>query len=251
MTFEVAPEAYGRFMGRFSEPLAQQFAGALDVRDGLALDVGCGPGALTAQLVERLGVDAVTAVDPSESFVTAARTRFPGLRIEAAVAESLPFPDDTFHLVAAQLVVHFMPEPVAGLAEMARVTRPGGTVAANVWDHAGTGDPLRLFRRAARDLDPSAPTESQMPGTREGHLAELFAAAGLRDVRSWSETVRVRYASFDDWWEPFTLGIGPAGSYVRGLADGEREALRAHSAELVPDGPFEVTAAAWCARGRA
>lgn len=251
MTFEVAPEAYGRFMGRFSEPLAQQFAAALGIRSGRALDVGCGPGALTAQLVGRLGVDAVTAVDPSESFVSAARTRFPDLRVEAAVAEMLPFPDDTFDLVAAQLVVHFMTDPVAGLAEMSRVTVPGGVVAANVWDHAGTGDPLRMFRRAAHDLDPSAPGESQLPGTREGHLAELFAAAGLRDVESWSETVRVRYASFDDWWEPFTLGIGPAGDYVLGLSDAQREALRAHSADLVPDGPFEITAGAWCARGRA
>ena len=184
MGFDVTPEVYFRFMGRFSEPLAARFAAALDIPAGArALDVGCGPGALTAQLVARLGVDAVTAVDPSESFVAAARARFPGLRVPAGVAESLPLPDDSVDLTVAQLVVHFLPDPVAGLTEMARVTRPGGVVAANVWDHAGNGGPLDAFWRAAHDLDPTAPGEAALPGTREGHLAELFArgrSAGRR-----------------------------------------------------------------------
>ena len=137
MSFDVAGDAYGRFMGRFSEPLAERFLALAGVRDeDRVLDVGCGPGALTARLVARLGAGQVAAVDPSEPFVAAARTRLPGVDVRVATAESLPFDDDAFDAVLAQLVVHFMADPVAGLAEMARVARPGGTVAACVWDHA-------------------------------------------------------------------------------------------------------------------
>lgn len=250
MGFEVTPEVYFRFMGRFSEPLAAKFAAALEIPAGArALDVGCGPGALTAQLVARLGVDAVSAVEPSESFGAAVRARFPGLRVLAGVAESLPLPDDSVDLTVAQLVVHFLSDPVAGLTEMARVTRPGGTVAANVWDHAGNGGPLDAFWRAAHDLDPDAPGEAALPGTREGHLAELFRTAGLRDVVSWSESVGARYETVDEWWATFTLGVGPAGAYVAALGDTERDAVRARCAELLPAAPFEIPAVAWCARG--
>src|SRR5689334_8386669 len=125
-------------MGRFSEPLAVPFAAYLRLRAGLrVLDVGCGPGALTAVLVAELGEAAVSAIDPSESFVAAVRDRWPGVDTRLGVAEALPWPDDSFDCAAAQLVVHFLTDPVAGLAEMARVTRPGGTVAATVWDFAG------------------------------------------------------------------------------------------------------------------
>ncbi|MEZ0448678.1 class I SAM-dependent methyltransferase [Cellulomonas sp. ICMP 17802] len=251
MGFDVAADAYGRFMGRYSEPLAERFAAALGVSPGArALDVGCGPGALTAQLVARLGADAVAAVDPSESFVAAARARFPGLRVDAAGAESLPFDDDAFDLTVAQLAVPFMSDPVAGLAEMARVTRPGGGVAASAWDHAGAGGPLRTFWRAVRDIDPAAPDESTLPGVREGHLAELFRGAGLEDVTAWSERVSAHYGAFDEWWQTYTLGVGPAGEHVAGLDDAGRDALRARCAELLPSAPFDVTAVAWCVRSR-
>ena len=137
MTFDVAADDYGRFMGRFSEPLAMAFADRVEVRPGQrALDVGCGPGALTAELVRRIGAAQVTAVDPSAPFVTAVRARLPGVEVRSGVAEHLPFPDDSFDVALAQLVVHFMTDPIAGLAEMGRVTRPGGTVAACVWDQA-------------------------------------------------------------------------------------------------------------------
>jgi SAM-dependent methyltransferase len=250
MGFDVAPEAYTQFMGRFSEPLAARFAASVGVPStGRALDVGCGPGALTAELVARLGVEGVAAVDPSAPFVAATRARLPGVDAREAAAESLPFDDDQFDLVVAQLVVHFMDDPVAGLTEMARVTRPGGAVAANVWDHAGSGGPLTTFWRAVHDLDPSHPGEAMLPGTREGHLAELLRAAGLDDVTTWDETVRSGYASLDEWWSTFTFGAGPAGAHVAGLSDDEREALRARCAALLPTAPFTVTAVAWCARG--
>jgi SAM-dependent methyltransferase len=250
MSFVVAPDAYERYMGRYSEPLAVGFADALRLHAGQrALDVGCGPGALTAVLVERLGAGAIAAIDPSEPFVAAARSRLPGVDIRHAVAEHLPFDDDDFDVAAAQLVVHFMANAGAGLAEMARVTRSGGVVAACVWDHAGGREPLSPLWRAVYDLDPDAPGESDRPGSRAGELAELFAAAGLRHIRSSELRVTVAYPTFDDWWEPMMLGVGPAGTYVAGLDDERRAALRTHCAELQPPAPFEITAIAWSAVG--
>lgn len=245
-------EAYGRFMGRYSEPLAAHLADAADVATGTrALDVGCGPGALTAELVRRLGPASVVAIDPSEPFVAAARRRLPGVEVVQGVAEALPFADGVVDHAIAQLVVHFMRDPVRGLAEMARVTRPGGVVAACVWDHAGGGSPLSTFWQAVHDVDPEAPGERLLPGAREGHLAELFTAAGLHDVVPSTLTVTVPFTSVDAWWEPYTLGVGPAGAYVARLGADSREALRQRCAELLPDAPFEVAASAWCAVGRA
>jgi ubiquinone/menaquinone biosynthesis C-methylase UbiE len=253
VTFNVSADAYGRFMGRYSEPLAVQFAKLAGVRAGQrALDVGCGPGALTAQLVDRLGAEAVSAVDPSPSFVEAVRERFPDVDAQSGTAEQLPFLDDSFDLTLAQLVVHFMSDPVAGLREMARVTRPGGLVAACVWDHAPGGrGPLTTFWQAARDINPLVRDESELAGAREGHLAELSQAAGLNDIESSALTVSVRFATFDEWWESFTLGVGPAGAHVAQLDESGRDTLRARCAQLLPPAPFEVTASAWCVRARA
>src|SRR5207302_4089810 len=149
-------------------------------RDGQRLlDVACGPGALTAELVNRAGPEAVSAVEPSGSFAAAARERLPGVDIRQAAAERLPFGDAAFDAALAQLVVHFMADPVAGLREMGRVTRPGGVVAACVWDHAGDRGPLTEFWRAVRELDPAARDESGLAGVGEGDLVRLFAEAGL------------------------------------------------------------------------
>src|SRR4051812_8607795 len=183
MSFSVAPDAYDRFMGRYSVPLAPEFADFASVAAGQhVLDVGCGPGALTAELVRRLGPAAVSAVDPSEPFVAAARERHPGVSVQRAAAEDLPFEDKAFDAALAQLVVHFMADPVEGLRELARVTRKDGVVAACVWDHAGGKGPLSLFWEAARQLDPGVEDESALAGARKGHLVELFGAAGLRQV---------------------------------------------------------------------
>jgi SAM-dependent methyltransferase len=250
MGFDVPATAYDRFMGRFSEPLAPLFADFADVRPGLgALDVGCGPGALTAVLVDRLGAGRVRGVDTSEPFVRAARERFPGVDLQVAAAEALPFHVGTFDRSLAQLVVHFMTDPVAGLSEMGRVTRDGGVVAACVWDHAGDRGPLSTFWRAARDLSPRVHTESDLAGVREGQLVELCEAAGLRDVVGERLVVRVGFSDFEDWWEPYTFGVGPAGEYVRGLDEQHREALRARCAELLP-APIQIDAAAWAVAAR-
>ena len=251
MTFDVVADAYDRFMGRFSEPLADEFVAVAGLRPGQqVLDVGCGPGALTRRLVAALGADAVAAVDPSAPFVAAVQERCPGVDVRRAAAEDLPFDDDTFDLALAQLVVHFMQDPVAGLREMARVTRPGGAVLASVWDHAGDAGPLSTYWRAVRELDPGARDESGLAGAAEGHLAELVEGAGLVDVQPSSLTVRVGFPTFEDWWEPYTLGVGPAGAYVAGLGDEARAALRARCEELLPAAPFELAASAWCVVGR-
>ena len=250
MSFDVAAEAYDQFMGRYSRLLSPQLADLAGVRgDQRVIDVGCGPGALTAELVRRLGPDAVAAVDPSEPFVAAVRARYPGVNVRASSAEELPFDDGAFDVALAQLVVHFMADPVAGLAEMARVTRRDGVVAACVWDHAGSQGPLSLFWDAARELDPDVEDESQLAGVREGHLAELFGAAGLREIEEATLFSSLEHATFEAWWEPFGGGVGPAGAYVARLDAERRTKLRERCRATLPTAPFTLTARAWAARG--
>ena len=243
MAFDVAADAYARFMGRYSEPLAEQLVDLVSVRPGMrALDVGCGPGVLTSRLAARLGAENVAAIDPSPPFVAAARERCPGVEVREGRAEALPYDDAAFDVALANLVVHFMSAPVGGLREMGRV---GGLVAATVWNHAtGTG-PLATFWQAVKDLDPDAADEATLPGTGEGDLGVLAREAGFRDVRESSLTVTVPYSSFDEWWEPYTLGVGPAGDHVAGLDDAGKERLRTRCAELLPSGAFTVAATAW------
>ena len=252
MSFAVGADAYDRFIGRYSVLLAPLFADLAEVAAGQrVLDVGCGPGALTSELVRRLGPGAVTAVDPSESFVSAVHERYPGVDVSRGSAEQLPFGDQAFDAALAQLVVHFMADPVAGLREMGRVTRTDGVVAACVWDHAGDGGPLRVFWDAAGELDREVVDESQLAGTRQGDLTRLFQAAGLRGIEESVLSVSVEHPSFEDWWDPFTLGVGPAGSYAVGLDPPRRTELRERCRELLPPAPFVVTAKAWAARGLA
>jgi SAM-dependent methyltransferase len=252
MSFDVAADLYDRYMGRYSALLSRQMADLAGVRDGQrVIDVGCGPGALTTELVTRLGPSAVAAVDPSAPFVAAARARNPGVDVVQASAEQLPFPDRAFDAALAQLVVHFMSDPIAGLAEMARVTQPGGVVAACVWDHAGDQGPLSAFWQAARQLDPGVHDESQLAGVREGHLQELFEAAGLRDIEATTLWADVEHPSFEEWWEPFTGGVGPAGTFVASLDAERRAELRESCRAQLPTAPFVITARAWATRGLA
>ena len=250
MSFDVAADAYGRFMGRFSSPLAVEFADLVGPQQGdRALDVGCGPGALTTVLVERLGDAHVSAIDPSEPFVASLRERMPTVDVRLGSAEDLPFEDDAFDLALAQLVVHFMRDPAAGLREMARVTRPGGTMAASVWDHAGGRGPLTPFWQAVTSVHPGVRDESGLAGAREGDLVARFEAAALVGVESASLTVSVTFGSFEQWWEPYTLGVGPAGAYLASLDDVRRAELRDLCARRMPAGAFTLEATAWCARG--
>jgi len=245
-----SPDSYDRFMGRYSKLLAPQLADLARVEAGQrALDVGCGPGALTGELVARLGPDSVSAVDPSEPFVAATQGRYPGVDVQVAAADDLPFPNHSFDATLAQLVVHFMKDPVAGLGEMRRVTRPDGVVAACVWDHGGGQGPLFRFWEAARRLDEEVDDESHLPGVHQGHLGELFREAGLDQVEETSLTVEVEHPTFDDWWEPFTLGVGPAGWYFASLDPSRQVELREAIRETLPATSLVVSAVAWAARG--
>jgi len=247
MAFNVAADAYDSFMGRYSAVLTPQMADFAGVTEGQrVVDVGCGPGALTAELVSR-GAQ-VSAVDPSPQFVAAARERYPGADVQQATAEELPFEDASFDAALAQLVVHFMSDPLRGITEMARVTVDGGVVAASVWDMVGGRAPISPFWQAAEELDPTAPGEAQRAGAGEGQLTDLFERAGLVDVEETALPVHVEHETFDEWWAPFTLGVGPAGEHYKGLQpDKQRELeqhLRAQLGERVT-----LTSQAWAARG--
>jgi len=234
-------------MGRFSRPLAVDFLAWAGPGDGPpVLDVGAGAGALTSRLVQA-DAGRVHAVDPSAAFVTGLRRRLPDVDVHQAAAERLPFGDDSFGAAYAQLVVHFMTDPVAGLAEMGRVVRRQGTVAACVWDFAD-GSPLGPFWDAARAADPAAPAETRRPGTARGELGRFAAEAGLDEIVEGSIEVTVPMGSFEEWWEPFTLGVGPSGDYVAGLSPDARAALRDSCRERLPEPPFDVVARAWAVR---
>ncbi|KRA38188.1 MULTISPECIES: class I SAM-dependent methyltransferase [unclassified Nocardioides] len=250
--FEVSATAYARFMGRFSSPLAPTFADfALPgiAPTGTVLDVGSGPGMLTTVLADRQGATRVAAVDPVATFVRATAQAVPGADVRIAQAEELPFADASFDAALAQLVVHFMRDPAAGITEMARVTRPGGRVSACVWDHAGGTGPLASFWEVAKRADPTTADEGDLPGTAAGQLAALLEEASLREVVETSLDVEVPFATFEEWWEPFTLGVGPAGQHVANLdEDGRALLVELLRAEL-GDGPFTIRASAWAATG--
>jgi SAM-dependent methyltransferase len=245
-------DSYARFMGRFSEPLAPAFADLIEVPDGgRVLDVGCGPGVLTSVLVDRLGSDRVDAIDPSPGFVAAARERLPGVDVREGSAEALPFADGAYAASYAQLVVHFMKVPVQGLAEMARVTAPGGPVAACVWDHGGGRGPLSVFWSAVNEVDPSATEELLSAGSRAGDLVRLFGEAGLTDVEGGELAVTIRLASFEDWWAPYDNPAGTVADYLATRTPDQVADLRERCRARLPDGPFELTAVTWTAVGRA
>jgi len=245
-------DAYERFMGRYSRPLALEFARATGVAAGEhVLDVGCGTGALTGVLAELVGPDLVAGVDPSEPFVQECRAHVPGADVRLGPAEALPFGDGTFDRTLSQLVFHFVDDTAAAVAEMARVTRSGGLVAACVWDFTGGMTMLRSYWEAVRENDPTERGEAARFGGRPGELAELWRAAGLREVAEGELVVSSHYEGFDELWESFLGGVGPAGAYALSLDEPAREAVRQSFWRRVgaPDGPFDLTARAWYATG--
>lgn len=251
MQFTAPAEHYDRFMGRYLPTLAPALIEVAGVpSDSRVVDVGCGTGGLATELAARVGGANVAAIDPAPRFVAACSERVPGGDVREGVAEDLPWSDDEFDVALSSLVVAFMSDPDQGLREMARVTRPGGTVAACMWNIAG-GEMRMLgtFWSAAREVDPDVEGERKLAGIREGDIAERLQRAGLEDVDDGKIAARADYASFDDFWEPFTNAVGPAGQYLASRDADQQEAIRDACRARLPDGAFSLDAHAWYARG--
>jgi SAM-dependent methyltransferase len=250
MNFQVSGDSYDRFMGRWSIELAPVFADYGGVEAGQQLlDVGCGSGVLTEELARRVGAKNVAGIDPSP-MLEACAARVPGADLRQGAAEDLPWPDDAFDAALAQLVVHFMADPAAGVGEMARVTRPGGAVVACTWDFGGGMEMLRIYWESARAVDLDAASETVF-GTRE-ELDELWRASGLEDTEVEPLEVTSSYENFDELWSAFLLGVGPSGQYLLSRDPETQEAIRGEYFRRLgePDGRFELAGRAWAARGR-
>lgn len=244
---------YERFMGRWSRPVAEQFVEHVPAASGGRwLDVGCGTGSLTAAVAAGLDPSVLVGLDPSFAYVQAARRRIGSpARFVLGSVVSLPFADGSFDGVLSGLVLNFLPDPVESVRETMRVTGSGGIVGAYVWDYADGMGFLRAFWDAAVSLDPSAAELDEgrrLPICHPDRLREVWPQAGLRDVSVEAIEVATRFADFEDLWEPFLGGQGPAPSYVASLDDGDRERLRDALRSRLPvdrDGAIELSAPAW------
>ena len=253
MTFHVASDAYDRLIGRYSVKLAPLFADFAAIgADTRVVDVGAGPGALTAELAARAGAGRVAAIDPSEPFVAACRARVPGADVRCAGVEELPWEDASFDAAVAQLVVNFLRDAERGVREMARVVRPGGVVAACTLDLGEGVELLHVFTEAARSLDPNALDHGPVNRYRKpDELRELWLSAGLSEVETAPLVVEVEYRSFDDFWAGFLTGIGPDSAYCVSLDSHRQELLRDECRRRLgsPAGSFTLKALAWAVRG--
>jgi SAM-dependent methyltransferase len=250
-------DPYDRHVGRYSPKLANALIDVAGVERGhRALDVGCGTGALAEALAALLGAESVAAVDLSPASVEKCARRVPGADVRVARAEELPFGDGQFDAALAQLVVPWMSDPPRGVAEMCRVVRPGGVVAACTWDFATGMTMLRTFWDAAVAVDRRRAMQAgALDRTRlcdRDELRELWARIGLLEIEAGELLVGADYADFDDFWSPFPAGVGGSGRYCASLDEQGREALRAEVRRRLgsPTGPFRLTARAWYVRGR-
>lgn len=251
--------AYEPFVGRWSRVVAREFVAALRLPSGARwLDVGCGTGALTQVVLHSAAPREVVGVDPAQGFLEHARRNVSDRRARFTLgdARALPFETAAFDAVISGLVLNFVPEPAPAVAEMARVTRKAGIVAAYVWDYAGEMQLIRHFWDAAAALDPAAQALDE--GRRFAHvcrpeaLSALCTNAGLREIAIWVIDIPTRFRDFDDYWSPFLGGQGPAPGYVASLDDDRQAALREHlraTLPTAPDGSIPLTARAWAVRG--
>ena len=253
-----ASAGYERFMGRWSRLLAPAYIDFAGVKNGdRILDVGTGTGSLAATLEAIMPASEIIGVDPSEGFIAYAQKNAKSSRVhfEVGDAQALKFNDASFGDTLALLVMNFVPDHRKAIAEMRRVTRPQGTASACVWDYDRGMQMLRFFWDEAVALDPAIEVkdERHMKLSHQGQLGDLWRQAGLINIKEEPLTIDQAYSSFNDYWEPFTKGAGPGGAYVVSLSQERREQLEAFRKRLLgdrDDGPFKLTATAWCVRGQ-
>jgi SAM-dependent methyltransferase len=253
MVFNSADDAYDRYMGRYSTRLAPEFADFAGIHAGQrVLDCGAGTGALTAELVRRLGPEAVAVAEPSPRFVDVLRRRFPELDVQLAPAEELPWPDGQLDAALAQLVIAFVTDAPKAVHELRRVVRENGVVAVCMWDLAGGMEMLAAIARARRVVDDNPVGDETLTNWKPDELRALFEGAGLRDIAVETLEVESDYSDYDELWSALSAGVGPAGAWVATLDDAGREAMRVelHRELGSPDGPFTLRARCNAARGR-
>lgn len=247
--FDVSDAAYDNFMGRYSQRLAPLFADFAGVQEGQrVLDVGAGTGALTVELGRR-GVQAA-AVDPSPSFAASLARRLPDVEVQHGSAEDLPWPDDSFDAALAQLVLTFMNDAPRGVAEMRRVVRPGGVVAACMWDRDGMEMLAAVHRIQRAFAESGETTEARTMYRSREEIIGLFDVEGFTGVRTELLEVDAHYAGFDELWDTFGGGVGPAGVWLRKLSEERRAAARDELYRQLgePAGGFTLGGRAWATR---
>jgi SAM-dependent methyltransferase len=232
MAFTASAEVYDRFIGRYVRPLAPRFADFAGITTGPVLDVGCGPGVLCAVLAERVGATNVAAVETWEPHVVACRARVPGADVRLGRFDRLPFADGAFAAALSQLMLPFVNDPTRVAAEMRRVVRPGGVVAASTFAAEGFA-PTHAFWEAARQIDPETPDQEHPPFSHQGEIVELWEGAGVVEIEGETIEIEARYANFDDYWAPFVAGIGPAAEYLRAQPVPRRETIREACFEML------------------
>jgi SAM-dependent methyltransferase len=249
---------YERYMGRWSRLLAPGYIAFVNLKDGdRVLDVGTGTGSVASAIAASMKSSQVVGIDPSEAFIAAAKRNAKSAResFEIGDAQKLRFADATFDQTMSLLVMNFIPDHGKALAEMRRVTRPGGVVSACVWDYGEGMESLRIFWDEVVALDPAAEPkhERNMKLTRQGQLGGLWKSAGLANLQEKPLVIDQAFASFDDYWGPFLTGVGPGGAYVVSLPEERRKQLEARMrSRLLGDrtaGAFTLKARVWCVRG--
>lgn len=248
---------YERYIGRWSRAIAPLFLSWLNLSPGLRwLDVGCGTGALSAAILARASPKSLVGVEPSEGFLKLAAQNLSGQAdLLAGSAADLPVESSACDVVVSGLVLNFVSDLPAALSEMQRVSRPGGVVAAYVWDYADRMEVIRHFWDAAASLDPAAAQlheGARFPLCRPSALRSVFEQSGLVQVETTSLELMALFVDFEDYWQPFLGGQGPAPTYAMSLPEERRSALRARLQATLPSGvggSLALRAGAWAIRG--
>ena len=252
MVFDAADDAYDRFMGGYSAVLAPVFADFAGIEAGQrVLDVGAGTGALTAELLRRLGPESVAVAEPSARFVDGLHLRYPELDVQPAPAEDLSWPDGRFDAALAQLVIAFVTDAPKAVQELRRVVRADGVVAICMWDLGGGMEMFAAIARARRVVDENPVGDERLSNWKPEELRALLEGAGLRDVAVTTLEVERDYSGYEEFWSALSGGVGPAGAWLATLDDAGHEAmhLAMHRELGSPDGPFTLRARCNAARG--